>query len=243
MGKLEKVADSVINKAEEKLETKDPNRFNLYVKVRKWIQPFWNPKPKRAKKPEEKSISTHGKETKLKFRESKIPLTTAWKLNKQPNLGECWTFHNGHLHQIWCHLDKNTGFDYGSDERSNEERQKTNLCIRPATAIKGSVDRTHMLPFGYHGLENDERLVIGWNGEANRGPFNEFEQKMKNINKKKKIYWLCSVERLNPGARWRYIIFDENMKVIDSLEHTMKSEFIWDDYREVKKGERKKMQI
>ena len=130
-----------------------------------------------------------------------------------------------------------TGFRYTSDQRSNEERRLTNLCIRPDLKVKGSVHRTHMLPFGYHGLENDERLVIGWSGEANVGPFNEFEQRMKKL--KEPIYWMCSVERMKYGARWRYIVFNEQMKMIDSLEHIMKTEFVWDDYRTIKHRKRK----
>lgn len=211
------------------LKSKPKNQLNLYQRIRKWIQPYWNPKPKKKKKPRDKSFSTRGKETELIFVESKRPLTRAFEFEKQPKIDECWTYHNSHLHQIWCHLAPGTGFRYTTDQRSNEERRLTNLCIRPVLKVKGSIHRTHMLPFGYHGLENDERLVIGWSGEANIGPFNEFEQKIKKL--KEPIYWMCSVERMKYGARWRYIIFNEQMKMIDSLEHIMKTEFVWDDYR------------
>ena len=219
------------------LKSKQKSSLNLYQRIRKWIQPYWNPKPKKKKKPREKSFSTRGKETALIFVESKRPLTRAFEFEKQPKIDECWTYHNSHLHQIWCHLAPGTGFRYTSDQRSNEERRLTNLCIRPDLKVKGSVHRTHMLPFGYHGLENDERLVIGWSGEANVGPFNEFEQRMKKL--KEPIYWMCSVERMKHGARWRYIIFNEQMKMIDSLEHIMKTEFVWDDYRTIKHRKRK----
>ena len=213
------------------LKSKPKNQLNLYQRIRKWIQPYWNPKPKKKKKPRDKSFSTRGKETELIFVESKRPLTRAFEFEKQPKIDECWTYHNSHLHQIWCHLAPGTGFRYTTDQRSNEERRLTNLCIRPVLKVKGSIHRTHMLPFGYHGLENDERLVIGWSGEANIGPFNEFEQKIKKL--KEPIYWMCSVERMKYGARWRYIIFNEQMKMIDSLEHIMKTEFVWDDYRTI----------
>ena len=213
------------------LKSKPKTQLNLYQRIRKWIQPYWNPKPKKKKKPRDKSFSTRGKETELIFVESKRPLTRAFEFEKQPKIDECWTYHNSHLHQIWCHLAPETGFRYTSDQRSNEERRLTNLCIRPVLKVKGSIHRTHMLPFGYHGLENDERLVIGWSGEANVGPFNEFEQKIKKL--KEPIYWMCSVERMKYGARWRYIIFNEQMKMIDSLEHIMKTEFVWDDYRTI----------
>lgn len=219
------------------LKSKPKNQLNLYERIRKWIQPYWNPKPKKKKKPRDKSFSTRGKETELIFVESKRPLTRAFEFEKQPKIDECWTYHNSHLHQIWCHLAPGTGFRYTSDQRSNEERRLTNLCIRPVLKVKGSIHRTHMLPFGYHGLENDERLVIGWSGEANIGPFNEFEQKIKKL--KEPIYWMCSVERMKYGARWRYIIFNEQMKMIDSLEHIMKTEFVWDDYRTINHRKKK----
>ena len=219
------------------LKSKSEKTLNFYQRIRKWIQPYWNPKPKKKKKPRTKSFSTRGKETDLIFVESKRPLTRAFEFEKQPKFDECWTYHNSHLHQIWCHLAPGAGFRYTSEQRSNEERRLTNLCIRPVLKVKGAVHRTHMLPFGYHGLENDERLVIGWSGEANIGPFNEFEQRMKKL--KEPIYWMCSVERMKYGARWRYIIFNEQMKVIDSLEHIMKTEFVWDDYRTIKHRKRK----
>ena len=219
------------------LKSKSTSNLNLYQKIRKWIQPYWNPKPKKKKKPRTKSFSTRGKETDLIFVESKRPLTRAFEFEKQPKFDECWTYHNSHLHQIWCHLAPGTGFRYTSEQRSNEERRLTNLCIRPVLKVKGAVHRTHMLPFGYHGLENDERLVIGGSGEANIGPFKEFEQKIKKL--KEPIYWMCSVERMKYGARWRYIIFNEQMKMIDSLEHIMKTEFVWDDYRTIKHRKRK----
>ena len=219
------------------LKSKPKNQLNLYQRIRKWIQPYWNPKPKKKKKPRDKSFSTRGKETELIFVESKRPLTRAFEFEKQPKIEECWTYHNSHLHQIWCHLAPGTGFRYTTDQRSNEERRLTNLCIRPVLKVKGSIHRTHMLPFGYHGLENDERLVIGWSGEANIGPFNEFEQKIKKL--KEPIYWMCSVERMKYGARWRYIIFNEQMKMIDSLEHIMKTEFVWDDYRTINHRKKK----
>lgn len=219
------------------LKSKPKNQLNLYQRIRKWIQPYWNPKPKKKKKPRDKSFSTRGKETELIFVESNRPLTRAFEFEKQPKIDECWTYHNSHLHQIWCHLAPGTGFRYTTDQRSNEERRLTNLCIRPVLKVKGSIHRTHMLPFGYHGLENDERLVIGWSGEANIGPFNEFEQKIKKL--KEPIYWMCSVERMKYGARWRYIIFNEQMQMIDSLEHIMKTEFVWDDYRTINHRKKK----
>ena len=66
-------------------KSKQTEHFSLYYKIRKWIQPFWNPKPKKKKKPREKSFSTHGKETDLIFVESKKPLTKAFEFEKRPS--------------------------------------------------------------------------------------------------------------------------------------------------------------
>lgn len=229
-----------MSKEESTVKTKR----SLYYVIRKWFQPYWNPKPKKAKPKVEKSKSTRGKETDVVIVESKKPLTRAFSFEKQPKIGEIWTFHNDRYHQIWCHLAPGSGYRYKSDERSSEERKLLNMCIRPAD-YHGTIDRTHMLPFGYTGFENDERFLIGWSAEANRGPFNDFEQKQK--ARKEPIYWMCSVERNvdKCGATWRYLIFNERMKLIDSLEHTMDNEFIWIDYREAskEKGSRKKMRL
>lgn len=228
----------------KKEESMTKEQYSLYYRIRKWVQPYWYPQPKKAKPKVEKSKSTRGKETDVIIKESKKPLTRAFDFEKQPNIGEIWTFHNARYHQIWCHLAPGSGFKYTSDQRSSEERKLLNMCIRPAD-YKGQVDRTHMLPFGYTGFENDERFLIGWSAEANQGPFKEFEEKQK--RRKEPIYWMCSVENLvgRKGATWRYLIFNENLQLIDSLEHTMTNEFIWQDYREAaeEKGKRKKLRL
>ena len=58
-------------------ETKSESK-SLYYRIRKWIQPYWNPKPKKAKPKPEKSKSTRGKETDVIIKDSKIPLTKAF---------------------------------------------------------------------------------------------------------------------------------------------------------------------
>lgn len=200
--------------------------FGLYVKIRQWVQPFWKPIPKKAKKKKEKSISTHGDELGLHLRKVKMPLTEAYKWDKQPEVGECWTFHNGQYHQLYACLAPQSGFAF--KERSNEARRQTKLHIGPKDNKRGRVHRTHMLPIGYHGSENDERLVIGWLGNDNVGPFNEFEQRMKKLPVE--ILWLTSIEHFSWGAKWTYKVFDAKSKqLIDSLEATMKEDFNWGD--------------
>lgn len=205
--------------------------FSLYISVRKFIQPYWNPKPKNSKQKKAKSISTHGDELLLDMVDMKREIHKIRELSKLPKLNECWSFHNKEHHTLLAHLEPGSGFR--SKERSNKDRKKTKLCIRPTNFKAGEIHRTHMLPIGYHGSENDERLVVGWSGNSNTGIFNEFEQKMKQINNHQPVYWLTDIRLLpnNQGAQWTYIVLNENLKPLGTLQDTIKSEFIWDDYR------------
>ena len=69
-------------------------QYSLYYRIRKWVQPYWHPQPKKSKPKVEKSKSTRGNETDVIIKESKKPLTRAFDFEKQPKIGEIWTFHN-----------------------------------------------------------------------------------------------------------------------------------------------------
>ena len=47
----------------KKEETMTKEQYSLYYRIRKWVQPYWHPQPKKAKPKVEKSKSTRGKET------------------------------------------------------------------------------------------------------------------------------------------------------------------------------------
>ena len=80
-------------------------------------------------------------------------------------------------------------------------------------------DRTHLIPYGYHGSENNPALVVGWDSDQNRKELREFEIKVNNINKSKAIYWFTLLERRPTYATWEYRIFDtESGKLLDKLQ-------------------------
>ncbi len=58
------------------------------------------------------------------------------------------------------HVAKDTAFNF--TERSDEDVQETTCLSRIDTANTTA----HIIPFGYHGIENNSALVIGWSSEV-----------------------------------------------------------------------------
>lgn len=232
--------------------------MGLYVKIRQWFQPYWNPMPEELKKKSKGKKKRSGKNKpnqegtvekpvkptteelieKLGYRPSamkvakiKQSIDQVLKLSdKRPGPDKIWFYHDATHHQILAHLEPGTGFRFGKDDRSDEERKALKPMLRPIN-LKQPYHRTHMLPFGYIGTENDPRLVVGWNGSQNTNELNDFEQR--NKKRDEPIYWFADIRRTKYGAAWRYQIFSVNDKrLIDSIElrmgtNTKPVEFDW----------------
>src|SRR5699024_12125259 len=74
-----------------------------------------------------------------------------------------------------AHLAPGSGYTFR--ERDVAARGLLKPLIYPRDQGK-PFDRTHLLPIGYHGSENDERLLVGWDSDANRGPFRSEERRV-----------------------------------------------------------------
>lgn len=152
------------------------------------------------------------------------PLDNVLKSTQKPALDTMWYYHDSDRHQIYAHLAPGTGFRVPGSERSDSERAKLKPKLRPmkSPGYDEPYDRTHLIPFGYHGSENDPRLVVGWSRAENRNGLAEFEMRAKKISKN--IYWLTDIRRLPYGAAWRYVVCDaETNKVIISYVSKMGS--------------------
>lgn len=153
------------------------------------------------------------------------PLDELHTKDELPYPSHSWYYHDAGLHQLMTHVIPGTAFLY--TERSDAHRKKLRPLIYPKD---GSVpfDRTHLIPFGYHGVEDDPRLLIGWDSSQNRKEMNNFEQKQK--KRKTPFYWLVSVNRTLTGAELTYKVFDaKTMKELDQLHLSMEGEFHWKD--------------
>lgn len=140
-----------------------------------------------------------------------------------PPAGHVWHYHDENTHELLSHLLPNRGFDFKG--RNDQARKRLKAGIYPINNNK-PFDRTHLIPFGYHGVEADPKLLIGWDSTQNQGPMNKFEQRQK--KRTKPIFWLARVTKIPDGARLTYQVFDvKNHELVDEESYIMKSEFMW----------------
>lgn len=212
--------------------------MNIYHSVRKWLQPWWKPKPKGVKKAQpkgeaiEKDVASEVSADKRMDAEAPTvklfayskPLDKAIGFKTLPAVDTVWFYHDDTRHQCFGHFAKGSGFRF--TKRDDVQRKK--LVARVYPRLDCAYDRTHMIPIGFHGSEKDNRLVVGWSPSDNREKFREFEIKAKDYNKKRGIYWLCSIERTPRGARWSYRIYDDqSMSEVMSLDSELVAPFVW----------------
>lgn len=208
---------------------------SLYVRIRQWFQPYYQPTPSAASKagkrkmpstpaPEPASPARKSTAPELRVFDYPNPLDNAIQFNKKPSANRVWCYHDSKRHQIFAHLTPRSGSQFG--ERDNLKRRKLEPMLHPTDV--GTFDRTHLLPIGYHGSERDRRLLVGWDSSANRGIFESFESKYKKSDRP--LYWLTSIERTPTGATWLYRVYDvDTLAVVDQLTHTMTAQFAWKD--------------
>lgn len=209
------MADEVTN-----TDDKSSVLHNIYVSIRTWLQPYYRPKPHDAIKSKSKSKSQPNDE-KIKIAEQSVngdknltvkvfnsstPLNKAIKSPNKPIGNRIYCYLDGTVMQVFAHFDIGQAISNGSEKRSNEDRQKLEPMIR---VTDRQFDRTHLIPFGYHGSENDNRLLVGWDGNQNKNELNRFEKKVREkINSKMPIYWLTQINKIKGGLQWHYRVWD-----------------------------------
>jgi len=89
-------------------------------------------------------------------------------------------------------------------------------------------DRTHVIPIAYHGSENDNRLLVGFNSKLNREDLRDFESKVGQFNDKQTILWFVSIDKQDDGsAIWYANVWDERGDVLISDSFHDKDKFVW----------------
>ena len=153
------------------------------------------------------------------------PFHAIKKLQVLPQEEEIWYYHSKVWHMVLAKLEPKQGYRFESKHRSNTKRKGLKPYIYPIQ--KQPYDRTHLIPFGYHGNEDDSRLLVGWNSKQNQQDLNHFELKQK--KRPYAIYWLCAIKRLENGAQWNYRIFKaDTMEQVDKLTIEYHKPFHWD---------------
>lgn len=198
----------------------------IYVSVRKWFQPYWNPKPKMVKIPNKPKTDNEQKEEKsVKILRSKTRLERLWNSGKTPSAGKYWFYHDAAHHEIGAYLPKDTAFNF--TERSDEERSELKPLVYPRMNV--AYDRTHLIPFGYHGIENNNALVIGWSSSHNRNELRNFEIEMNQKNRTKDLVWFTYVTRKPEYGVWTYKVFDaKSREIVGELTLKLKcGDWVW----------------
>ena len=198
----------------------------IYVSVRKWLQPYWNPRPKTVKIPNKPKTDNEQKDEKsIKILRSKTRLERLWNSGKAPSVGKYWFYHDAAHHEVGAYLPKDTAFAF--TERSDEERSELKPLVYPRMNV--AYDRTHLIPFGYHGIENNSALVIGWSSSHNRNELRNFEIEMNKKNKTKDLVWFTCVTRKPEHGVWTYKVFDaKSREIVGELTLKLKcGDWVW----------------
>lgn len=193
------------------------SEVSFLTKVIRFFKPYYNPRPKKVKIKHDPSQQQEQKDdlTSIKILKSKQKLETVWATGHRPKHGQYWFYHDATRHEICAFLPKGTAFLHKG--RDDERRAELKPMLYPKA--DKAYDRTHLIPYGYHGSENNPALVVGWDSDQNRKDLREFEIKVNNINKSKAIYWFTLLERRPTHATWEYRIFDaESGKLLDKLD-------------------------
>lgn len=199
---------------------------NVYVILRQWLQPWWRPISKDASDvttPDLVAQTPPAQSRGLTLHTTKAAIADFRKLQSLPELNSAWCYHDGAIHQVLAHLRADGRNDFPKEKRDDSARQSFKPLIYP-TNVK--YDRTHLIPFGYHGKEDNPYLLIGWSNVDNQGLFAKFENKQS--DRGVDLYWFTTVLKNDKGAVWAYAIYDaRSKKFLDAMQSVAHGPFFW----------------
>lgn len=207
--------------------------MSLYVKIRTWFQPYYKPRPKNAVKTKELKVapkvevSVNGDpHIKISVKNVNASLANPMRYAKFMKGDSIWCYHDEKVFQVLGYFaaDRNAGWKY--QERDDAARKQLEPIILITDNRKK--DRTHLIPIGYHGSENDNRLLVMWDSYQNQNEMADFEKLAKSYNKKHGIYWFTEIKRAKGGLLWSYQIFNADTKVLwKRLDLQLPCKYVW----------------
>ncbi|MCG7340168.1 hypothetical protein MHZ36_12800 [Staphylococcus sp. ACRSN] len=138
------------------------------------------------------------------------------------NLG--YFYHDKDYHQLAIKFKANSSWRY--KERNGAKIKK----LKPLVYHKDTrtQDRTHMIPIGFHGSEDDARLLVGFSAKINKGELKKFENYIANVNDREEILWFINIVRQKDNtAIWHATVWDKDNNIIDDKKFHDKSQFVW----------------
>ncbi|MEB6279112.1 hypothetical protein [Staphylococcus gallinarum] len=138
------------------------------------------------------------------------------------NLG--YFYHDKDYHQLAIKFKANSSWRY--KERNGAKIKK----LKPLVYHKDTrtQNRTHMIPIGFHGSEDDARLLVGFSAKINKGELKKFENYIANVNDREEILWFINIVRQKDNtAIWHATVWDKDNNIIDEKKFHDKSQFVW----------------
>lgn len=138
------------------------------------------------------------------------------------NIG--YFYHDAHHHQLAVKFDKNSSWKY--KERNDAKRKK----LKPLVYHKnsGTQDKTHMIPIGFHGSEDDARLLVGFSSKINKGALKNFENYIAHVNDREEVLWFVDIVKQSDNtAVWHTIVWDKHNNIIEEKRFHDDSQFVW----------------
>lgn len=207
---------------------------SLYVRVRQWFQPYWRPRPEGAGRRPAKKAAKKAAERPRREPPRPSPIKTSanrigsWQEGTKPALDTIFFHRDGQVVQALGHFGANGRARFSG--RDGRARRKVVPEVRLRGA-KGTVDRAHLIPFGYHGHEGDPRIYVGWSKEQNQNQQNRFEERVGKRCRRTPIYWYTEVRKVSGGATWTYEVYDasdpDEPVLLDSLRLKQRGQFVW----------------
>lgn len=210
----------------------------LFYRVSKWLTPYKYafedevfPKVESAQKVRKKKLKT--KEKRKQKKEDKrsakayldtgaigidlVTINNAMNENKalnrlsRSNAQVAYYYHDETYHQIAVKFEKGVSRKY---QIRNEQKRKDLTPILEYKR-KSNGDKTHIIPIGFHGSENDERLLVRFDAKINRGALKKEEEYLTKLNEEEPIMWYVSiVKQSDETAIWYMRVWDKNNNII-----------------------------
>lgn len=161
--------------------------------------------------------------------ESPLTNESAYNLLKEAEGNLTFYWHDEQYHQVAVKFEKDS-LKNEYKIRDDVERKKLEPLIRPYQ--KEYVDRTHVIPIGYHGSESDKRLLIGFSSKINQKDLKNFEEKVANMNTKQSVLWFVDIQRQkNDSVKWHANVWNNDGKVLLQDVFHDKRKFHWKNKR------------
>lgn len=151
----------------------------------------------------------------------------ALKLMLRGDSHVAYYYHDDYCHQLAVRFEPESAFRYY--ERNDEKRAKMKVLFRPDMQKSGRpYDKTHVIPVGYHGSEDDPRLLVGFDSQINRGGLLEFEKKISKFNRYYTVLWFVNIQKQDDDtAKWHTTVWKDDGDEYASQTFHDKHRFVW----------------